>query len=216
MVVTRSMVPLAQTVHRRGRSRELLKLPLGYGNICVQTRIFPVLLLGDSKFLPQLCLLDQFVTDPAANVILATGHQMVPSCLSVVGWAKAHYLYSLDFEELGVTLWAFIRAWEKDIFRRVAVAVSDCFSSDATHEVSVLASIVAAVEGSTRPMLLFLVGRTCGLTLTWTIWEAGTIASWLSTLYLICDFLSNACKRHFLPFSDSWIRFLRRKLLLHA
>ena len=60
----------------------------------------------------------------------------------------------MEFEELSVTLWAFIRTWEKDIFRRVAVAVSDCFSSDATDEVSELASIVSAVEGSTSHVVV--------------------------------------------------------------
>ena len=35
------------------------------------------------------------------------------------GWL-AHHLFSLEFEERGVTLWAFIRTWEKDILCRVA------------------------------------------------------------------------------------------------
>ena len=71
---------------------------------------------------------------------------MLPQISSrVVGWAKAHHLYSLDFQERGVTLLAFIRTWEKDTFRRVAVNVSDRFSSDATHELSVLGSVLAAV-----------------------------------------------------------------------
>ena len=47
-----------------------------------------------------------------------------------------------------MTLWAFTRTWEKDTFRRVAVAVSDCFSSDATHKLSVPGSVAAAVGGS--------------------------------------------------------------------
>ena len=66
----------------------------------------------------------------------------------VVGWAMAHQLYSLDFEERGVSLWAFVRTWEKDTFRRVAVAVTDRFSNGATHDMSVLGSIVAVVGGS--------------------------------------------------------------------
>ena len=74
---------------------------------------------------------------------------MLPRILSrVVGWAKAHHSYSLEFEERGVSLWAFMRAWEKDTFRRVAVAVTDCFAVDSTHELSVLGSVVAAVGGS--------------------------------------------------------------------
>ena len=47
-----------------------------------------------------------------------------------------------------MTLWAFIRTWEKDVFRRVAVAVTDRFAIDATHQLSVFGSPVAAVGGS--------------------------------------------------------------------
>ena len=74
---------------------------------------------------------------------------MLPRNLSrVVGWAKAHQFYSLEFEERGESLWAFVRTWEKSTFRRVAVSVADCFAVDATHELSVLASVVSAVGGS--------------------------------------------------------------------
>ena len=41
-----------------------------------------------------------------------------------------------------------MRTWEKDTFRRVAVAVTGRFAVDATHELSVLGSVVAAVVGS--------------------------------------------------------------------
>ena len=41
-----------------------------------------------------------------------------------------------------------MRTWEKDTFRRVAVAVTDRFSIDATYELSVLGSVVAALGGS--------------------------------------------------------------------
>ena len=68
--------------------------------------------------------------------------------LSVVGWAKVHRLYILEFEERGVTLWVFVRAWDKDTFRRVAVVVSDLFLSDASQDLSVFGPIVAAVCGS--------------------------------------------------------------------
>ena len=47
-----------------------------------------------------------------------------------------------------MALWAFLRTWEKDTFPRVAVAVTDRFAVDATHELSVLGSLVAAVGGS--------------------------------------------------------------------
>ena len=47
-----------------------------------------------------------------------------------------------------MSLWALMRTWEKDTFRRVAVAVTDRFAVDATQELSVLGSVVAAVVGS--------------------------------------------------------------------
>ena len=75
---------------------------------------------------------------------------MLPQILSrVVVWAKAHHFYSLEFEERRESLWAFMRTWEKDTFRRVAVAVTDRFAVDAIHELSMLGSVVAAVGGST-------------------------------------------------------------------
>ena len=41
-----------------------------------------------------------------------------------------------------------MQTWEKGTFRRVAVTVTDRFAVDATHELSVLGSVVAAVGGS--------------------------------------------------------------------
>ena len=74
---------------------------------------------------------------------------MLPQILSqVVGWAKAHHFYGLEFEERGETVWAFIRTWEKGTFSRVAVDVVDRFTVDATHEVAVFGSVVAAVGSS--------------------------------------------------------------------
>ena len=70
----------------------------------------------------------------------------IPS--QVVGWAKARHFHSLEFEERGESLCAFMRTWEKGTFRRVAVNVTDHFAADATHELAVLGSIVAAVGGS--------------------------------------------------------------------
>ena len=66
----------------------------------------------------------------------------------MVGWAKAHYFYRLEFEERGESLWAFMRTWEKGTSSRVAVSVADRFAVDATHELSVLGSVVSAVCGS--------------------------------------------------------------------
>ena len=74
---------------------------------------------------------------------------MLPRILSrVVGWAKANDLYNLEFKERGVSLWAFMRTWEKDTFHLIAVAVTDHFSSDAIHDLSVMGSVMAAAGGS--------------------------------------------------------------------
>ena len=41
-----------------------------------------------------------------------------------------------------------MRMWEKGTFRRVAVSVADRFAVDATHELSVLGSVMSAVGGA--------------------------------------------------------------------
>ena len=100
IVVPRSLVLLAggtqhdvpEAVHSRGRSRELLEQAFDDGNICAQLRNLLVLFHVGSKFLPHFCLLDQFVTDPSATVIRATGHQMVSLCRSVCEEEKAQLL----------------------------------------------------------------------------------------------------------------------------
>ena len=66
----------------------------------------------------------------------------------MVGWAKAHHFYSLEFEERGESLWVFMRTWVRVTFRGVAVTVTDRFAIDATHEIVVHGSVVAAVGGS--------------------------------------------------------------------
>ena len=74
---------------------------------------------------------------------------MLPRVLSrVVGWAKAHHFYGLEFGERGESLWAFMRTWEKGTFRRVAVDVVERFTGVATHDVAVLGSVVSAVGSS--------------------------------------------------------------------
>ena len=73
----------------------------------------------------------------------------------MAGWAKTHLFYSLQLEERGESLWAFMRTLEKGTFRRVAVTVTDRFAVDATHELSVLGSIVAAVGGSASLVAFF-------------------------------------------------------------
>ena len=47
-----------------------------------------------------------------------------------------------------MALWAFVRTSQKDSFRRIAVAVAECSSSDVTYDLSLLGSVVAAVGGS--------------------------------------------------------------------
>ena len=54
-----------------------------------------------------------------------------------------------------MSLWAFMRTWSKDTFHRVAVAVTDRFAVDATHELSVLGSVMAAVGGSASLVAVF-------------------------------------------------------------
>ena len=61
---------------------------------------------------------------------------------------KGSAFLRLEFEERGESLWAFMRTWEKGTFRRVAVDVVDRFTVDATHDVAVLGSVVAAVGSS--------------------------------------------------------------------
>ena len=81
---------------------------------------------------------------------------MLPRFLSrVFGWAKAYHFYSLEFEERVESLWAFMRAWEKGTFRRAAVSVAEHFAFDATHELAVLGSVVAAVGGSASFVAVF-------------------------------------------------------------
>ena len=66
----------------------------------------------------------------------------------MVGWAKAYHFYSLELEERGESLWAFMRTREKGTFCPVAVNVTDRFAADATHELAVFGSIVAKVGSS--------------------------------------------------------------------
>ena len=84
-----------------------------------------------------------------------------------------------------MTLWAFVRTWENDTFRRFAVALSDRFSSDATHNLSLLGSGLAAVGGSASLAAvsggLHVLADTYGKYL-----GSGAITSWLSSEYLIC------------------------------
>ena len=101
IVVTRKLVPLAggpqhdvpEAVHSRKRSRELLERAFDDGNSCALpeefTSIVPSWLQVFTIF---NCVVDQFVADPAATVIHATGHQLVSLCRSVCEEEKAQWL----------------------------------------------------------------------------------------------------------------------------
>ena len=81
---------------------------------------------------------------------------MLPQILwRVIGWAKAHYFYSLEFEGRGESLWASMRTWEKGPFLRVAVTVTNRFAVDATHDLAVLWATVAAVGDSASLVAVF-------------------------------------------------------------
>ena len=103
IVVIRSLVPLdwgpqhdvPEAVHSRGWSRELLERAFDDGNSCAQMRKLLVLFQVGSKFLPYSFFADQFVTDSAATVIRATGHQMMSLCRSVCEEEKAQLLSPL-------------------------------------------------------------------------------------------------------------------------
>ena len=103
----------------------------------------------------------------------------------VVGWEKAHHFYGLEFEERGGSLWAFMRTWEKGTFRRVAVDVVDRFTVDATHEATVLGSVVLQWVVR-RPLLRFLEGRMYWPTHTRSICEVGTRTNWWIIPFLTC------------------------------
>ena len=73
-----------ETVHSRCRSQELLERPFDDGNICVQMRNFLILFHVDSKLYHIFYLLDQFVTDPAASVIVPLVIRHCPCVASFV------------------------------------------------------------------------------------------------------------------------------------
>ena len=84
-----------------------------------------------------------------------------------------------------MSLWAFMRTWEKDTFCRVAVAVTDRFAVDATHKLSKLASVVAAVGVSAS--LVAVSGGSHMLTDTHGEFSgSGYNHKWWSTQSLIC------------------------------
>ena len=141
---------------------------------------------------------------------------MQPRILSrVVGWAKTHRFHSLEFEERGESLWAFMRTWEKGTFRRVAVTVADRFAVDATHKLSVLGSVVAAVGGLAS--LFAISGGSHVLTDTYGEY-LGSGYSHKLVEYPVFDLRpwNDACRRCPLPSLDLWIPSLWRSFLSHG
>ena len=57
-------------------------------------------------------------------------------------------MFSLEFQERGLVMWAFLRTWYGDSFRRAVIGVVDRFEKDATRELSVVGSLFAAVGSS--------------------------------------------------------------------
>ena len=82
-------------------------------------------------------------------------NHFVSFLIHIVVLLLVHQRYSLEFGERGESLLAFMRTWEKGPFRRVAVTVADRFAVDATHESSVLGSVVAAVGSSASLVAIF-------------------------------------------------------------
>ena len=62
-----------------------------------------------------------------------------------MGWAKAYHFYSLQSEDRGLAVSAFIRSCDGGNLRCVAVTASDRSESDATRELSLIGSVTAAV-----------------------------------------------------------------------
>ena len=72
---------VAEVVHSRFQSRDMLEQAFDDGIICFQMRILLVLFLVESKYvLPHFGHLDQVVNNPSATVISSNGHQIVSLC----------------------------------------------------------------------------------------------------------------------------------------
>ena len=76
---------------------------------------------------------------------------MYPRILSKVFiWAEAHGYCRIEFLELGDHIWVFFRCWDNNQFRRVGVAIFDCFSGNMNEEVVVLGRIIDAHGSEVR------------------------------------------------------------------
>ena len=98
---------------------------------------------------------------------------------------KDHELYNLEFQEQGLAIWAFLRTWDGDNFRRVVIGVLDRFESDAIRELSVVGSVVAAV-GSSASAVAISGGLMFFLRHMHNTWAVGTQRHWLSNQFLTC------------------------------
>ena len=71
---------------------------------------------------------------------------MFPRVLSrCFNWAKSHGSCSVEFEEEGDKVRAFLRTWEVDTFKRVCVATLDHYSGDSQQEVTTMGRVVDAL-----------------------------------------------------------------------
>ena len=74
---------------------------------------------------------------------------MLPQIWSrAIGYTKVHKVHSLEFEECGLVIWASLHTWDRNNFRRVAVSFLDSIESDAAPKLSVVESVVAAVDNA--------------------------------------------------------------------
>ena len=75
--------------------------------------------------------------------------------LRAIRWTRADQIYSLNFQELGPAIWAFLRTWNGDNMRCVAIGVLDRFDTNATRELCVVGSVVAAMSSSASAVAIF-------------------------------------------------------------
>ena len=68
---------------------------------------------------------------------------MYPHVLSkVLIWVKTHGYRGIEFEEWDEHVWVFIRCYDKNVLRRVFVAILNRFSSNVTEEAIVLRRVI--------------------------------------------------------------------------
>ena len=80
-------------------------------------------------------------------ILLLVDHQE-GNAATELPWRKVHQLHNPEFVELSLATCTILRTFPGDIFHRVAIGVLDKFDTDPTRELSVVASVVAAVCNS--------------------------------------------------------------------